>query len=237
MDFFLQDGMGPFTFFGTLVIGFTLLEVLFMLMGISTQIGGDADAGLDMDASVDASVGDMPDLEVDIPDGVEVVNEAPEMSTSTTGGILDILGMRKLPLTVWLALFSAFFAGLGIGLQSLIDGIAGFVLPSEIAMAIVMTPTLFLTRTFAETIGNWIPQMETTSISERSLGRRKGVVTVGVARRGSPAQVRVTDHHGNMHLIMAEPLSDVEIPEGAEVLIVRVRDKDEPKMVYRLIQS
>ncbi|MBO9428252.1 OB-fold-containig protein [Sulfitobacter sp. R18_1] len=236
MDFFLQDGMGPFTFAGTLVIGFVLLEVLFMLMGITTQIG-DADAGLDMDASMDASMGDMPDLEVDIPDGVEIVNESPEMSGSSSGGILDILGMRKLPLTVWLALFSAFFAGLGIALQSFIDGFVGFVLPSEIAMAIVTTPALFMTRLFAETIGNWIPQMETTAVSERSFGRRKGVITVGTARRGNPAQVRVTDQHGNLHYLMVEPLSDDEIPEGSDVLIVRVRDKNEPKMVYRLVPA
>jgi hypothetical protein len=67
-----------------------------------------------------------------------------------------------------------------------------------------------------------MPRDESSAISERSYGRRHGVVTVGIARHGSPAQVRFTDHHGNLHYVMVEPFDTKdEIAEGSEVFIIK----------------
>ncbi|WP_120502341.1 OB-fold-containig protein [Roseovarius sp. EL26] len=240
MDLLLEPGLKPFVFFGALVIGFLLLEVLLMSIGVDTQIGGDADADFDLDADFDADIDadidadfdpsmptDLgPDIEFDVSADLDAeAGVKPRLETS--GGFLDLIGLRKLPLTVWLALFSTFFAGVGLSGQTLISVVTGAVLPARIAALMVLPVALFLTRYCAEAVGNWVPRVETSAISERSYGRRKGVITVGAARRGKPAQVRFTDGHGNMHYVMAEPLSDEDtLPEGTEVLILRRRQGD-----------
>ena len=75
-----------------------------------------------------------------------------------------------------------------------------------------------------EVFARLLPKTETTAMSERHLGRRIGVVSQGTAKRGMPAEVRVTDHHGNMHYLRAEPVRDSdEIPQGSRVLVLRHR--------------
>lgn len=69
--------------------------------------------------------------------------------------------------------------------------------------------------------------METEALSERSLGRRRGVVTQGTAAKGRPAEVRVMDRYGNAHYLRAEPFAKgEEITQGTEVLVIRDRRQD-----------
>ncbi len=236
MDFFMQEGLGPFTFFATLVVALLILEVCLLVVGLSSNIDLDADVGSDFEPSVETDLSSVPGLDADasLPEGVEVMSETTDVGSSTSFSIFDTLGLRKVPLTVWLAIFSAVFSGMGIAAQSLLDGIFGFVLPAEAMSAVVFGPAIGMTRIFAEAVGNWIPQTETTAISERSLARRRGIVTVGVARRGDPAEVSVRDQHGNVHYKMLEPLLDHEIVAGTEVILLRVRDKDHPRMIFRI---
>jgi len=152
---------------------------------------------------------------------------APEGGTvpSMTGVILGAIGAKHLPLTVWLAIFCAFFAGAGLTLQITLHALAGFFLPEMFAAVLAMLAALPLTRILSGLISRIVPRDETTAVSERSLGRRRGVVTVGTARRGNPAEVRVKDRYNNTHYLMIEPLGDTEsIPERSEVLVLRTRD-------------
>ncbi|SLN19082.1 Inner membrane protein YqiJ [Roseovarius albus] len=236
MDLLLEPGLKPFVFFGVLVIGFLLLEVLLMSIGVDTQISGDSDADFDLDVDFDADLDADFDVDTDTELGTDIdFNIDPDIDAEagvkprleTSGGFFDLIGLRKLPLTVWLALFSAFFAGIGLSGQTLMSVLTGTVLPAILAALIVLPVALFFTRYCAEAVANWVPRVETTAISERSYGRRKGVITVGSARRDQPAQVRFTDAHGNLHYVMAEPLSDDDtLPEGTEVLILRRRQGD-----------
>lgn len=232
MEFFLTPGMGPFTFFAVLVLAFLALEIVFMMIGLDTRFSDVEPGG----AELTTAPTDIPDG-IDLPDGVELDAEVTDTQPATsTGGLLDILGLRRVPLTVWLALFSALFAGVGIFGQSLITLVFGAMMPAKIAAVLALLPALALTRLFAEAVGNLMPQMETTAISERSFGRRRGIITVGTARRGHPAEVRFTDAHGNLHYLMLEPLADdAEIGAGSEVLIIRVRATDDHRLIHRLI--
>lgn len=235
MDFFLLPGMGPFTFFATMVIGFLILEFALMLVGIDTHLRETDIGGPDLEAGfVQAEATALP-AGLDIPEGLEVETEVQPSSTST-GCILDILGMRRVSLTIWLALFSAIFSSTGIVAQSVAAAIFGALAPAWLAAGVILLPVLAMTRIAAGLIGEILPQMETSAISERSFGRQRGVVTVGVARRGLPAEVRFTDSHGNLHYLRAEPLEDAaEIPQGSEVLILRVRSRANPNPAFRLI--
>ncbi|MBI1218095.1 MAG: DUF1449 family protein [Rhodobacteraceae bacterium] len=138
-------------------------------------------------------------------------------------GLFDFLGIRKLPLTVWLALFSASFAASGLAFQVAMNALLGFMLLPLPASIIALVPAVSLTRGLAGLIAAWLPRDESYVISERSLGRRRGTVTVGTAKRGHPAEVRIKDRYGNTHYTMIEPLSDGdEISAGAEVLVLRL---------------
>ena len=67
-----------------------------------------------------------------------------------------------------------------------------------------------------------IPQDETTAVSLDSLVGTRGTVTIGVARRGSPAQAQVRDAYGHAHYVMIEPQNeDHPIAQGETVLLVR----------------
>lgn len=221
-----SPGLAPFLFSGLLVVGLMLLEVAFMMVGFNTQIGGTPDIDLDAD------LGAGPDIDIGADSGIDLsdIEMAHDIEASTgkggvPGTVVDMLGMRNLPLTVWLALFSASFAAIGLAGQMFLDTVLGFMLPGALAAAAVVVPAIWLTRKLSAITARLLPRETTTAISERSYGRRRGTVTVGVSRRGSPAQVRFTDTYGNLHHLMAEPLDDKDaIPEGSDVLIIRIRN-------------
>ena len=74
----------------------------------------------------------------------------------------------------------------------------------------------------ARGIARIIPGDETTAISLDSLVGRRGTITIGTARRGSPAQARVKDMHGQPHYVMVEPYDDEQaIGEGETVRLDR----------------
>lgn len=229
MDLMLDPGMKPFVFFGALVVGLLLLEIFFMFVGVDTRLGGDGDTDFDLDVDADVDLEVELDVDTDFDAGeLEVAGSESDLAPDVPGGgFIDLIGVKKLPMTIWLALFSAFFAGAGMAGQTMVSLIFSTLLPAGIAAAMVLPVALLLTGLFAEAVSNWIPREETSAISERSYGRRRGVITVGTARRGNPAQVRVVDGHGNLHYLMAEPVSDDdEIEQGIDVFIIRKRNGD-----------
>jgi hypothetical protein len=67
-----------------------------------------------------------------------------------------------------------------------------------------------------------IPRDETSAVSDASLVGRVGVIVIGAARAGKPAETRVVDEHGATHYVMVEPDEpDQVLDAGARVLLVR----------------
>ncbi|WP_330629246.1 DUF1449 family protein (plasmid) [Thioclava litoralis] len=237
MTLLYDPGLTPFLIAAGLVVALLLLEVVMLLTGLSTT-GDSGDLALDMEADADLIGLSAPEIaaELDLPTEVAVQIEgafdghspAALEATPSAGGIMtDMLGLNKLPLTIWLTLFCALFAGLGLAVQTGLWQIVGQAMPRLLAVPVIAVPALALTRGLSSVIAHLLPRDETSAISERSLGRRRGVVTVGEARRGSPAQVRVTDSFGNTHYAMLEPLSESDvIAQGTEVLVLKLPGGD-----------
>ncbi|WP_417278714.1 OB-fold-containig protein [Celeribacter sp.] len=236
----LDPGLFPFLIATGLVVLLLCIEVLLLMFGLSSALP-EADLGDVPDLDVDLHGMSVPELatELDVPFDLATEIEIglaeadlPDASTdaavsSTSSGSFDFLGLRKQPLIIWLAIFLALFAAAGLVLQSGMAAIFGQMLPRFVAVPLALIPSLALTRKLSAALARLIPQDETSAISERSLGRKRGVVTVGISRRGSPAQVRITDGYDNTHYAMLEPLADKdEIPEGTEVLVLRLRNGD-----------
>ena len=137
-------------------------------------------------------------------------------------GLLTLLGIGRVPLTIWLALFLFLFAGIGLAVQELAASLTGSPLYSWLAAVIAGGAALPVTGVFARPLGRILPKDHTTAVSTESLIGRRATITDGVARAGSPARAKVKDVHGQTHHVMVEPHeASSEIHAGDEVLLVR----------------
>ena len=137
-------------------------------------------------------------------------------------GLLTLLGIGRVPLTIWLALFLFLFAGIGLSIQELATSLTGSPLYSWLAALIAGVAALPVTGIFARPLGRILPKDHTTAVSTESLVGRRATISIGVARAGSPARARVKDVHGQTHRVMVEPHEAAsELYEGDEVLLVR----------------
>jgi hypothetical protein len=250
-EFFLAPNMVPYTLALALLFGLFLLELVFALLGgtllgagggeadldaadfaaepfemdLDLEPGFDLENGLDFDfAGMEAELADY-----DLPafEGDPVAEAAPEPS-----GLLAWLGMGKAPFVLWLASLLLGFGLTGTVLVNVVSGSLGFALPLVLSLPVAVFAGVWFAGRFATVFAAILPKTETQVLSRSRLARRRGVITQGTARRGHPAEVRVTDYWGNLHYIRAEPLADDDVLDrGTEVLVLRHRETGG----YRLI--
>jgi hypothetical protein len=138
------------------------------------------------------------------------------------GDLLGWLGVGRVPLLILLVVFLALFGMAGLAVQQAAAALAGAPLPLWLASGAALAAALPLTGIGARGLARIIPQDETTAVSLDSLVGKRGTITIGTARRGSPAQARVRDAFGQSHYVMVEP-NDAAHPlgEGETVLLIR----------------
>ncbi len=221
---FLDPTFLPFSLALGLLFGLLALELVAVLVGGTVfGLGNDAEFDIEVDAGLDSGLdgADLDTLDLDAVDA-----EAPDVAADSGAG--DWLGLSRAPTMVWVAALLLAFGLTGLVVQTITGGI----IPAGLTAIGAGVIGVGFAKRFARTFARLIPKSESAAMSERSLGRRKGVVSQGTAARGKPAEVRVTDGHGNTHYLRAEPLRDeIEIPQGTEVLVMRRAGQDS----YRLI--
>ena len=119
------------------------------------------------------------------------------------GDLLGWLGVGRVPLLMLLVVFLALFGLAGLAIQQFAGP-----LPLWIAVPGAAAAALPLTGLGARGLARIMPGDETTAIGLDDLAGRRGTITIGTARRGSPAQARVADVHGQVHYVMVEPYDD-----------------------------
>jgi membrane protein implicated in regulation of membrane protease activity len=138
------------------------------------------------------------------------------------GDLLGWLGFGEVPLLILLVVFLALFGMIGITIQQVAHGLAGAPMAAWIATALAFVASLPLLGISARGLARVLPRDETTAVGLDNLLGKRATVTVGVARRGSPAQARVRDVHGQVHHVMMEPNGDQDlVAQGETVLLVR----------------
>ncbi|MCT4609342.1 MAG: YqiJ family protein [Pelagimonas sp.] len=229
-DHLLTEAFLPFTISLGLLAGLTLMELLFALLGGTLLgLGGDS---IDIDGpDIDAPEFDLPDLgdlDIDL-DGIDTdAFELPSFEepglTTAPAGPSDWLGFGRMPALIWLGTMALAFGLVGITVQNIALALLGSALPAWSVAIPALAVAIWFTRGFGALFARLLPKNESQSVSERHLGRRKGVVSQGTAARGRPAEIRVSDRYGNTHYIRAEPLrDDAVIPQGTEVIVLRHR--------------
>ena len=174
-------------------VALVLLALLLLL-----QMIGVSDFGGDIDADVET-------------DGADL-----------TGGLASLLGLNRLPLMAWLSIFLGCFSLLGWSMQQLLTGLTDAPLPALPATGLGLVVALPATSFLARPLSRIWPHDETSAISTDNLLGKRGTISIGTARRGSPARALITDHFGQPHNVMVEPHEEgAAFVEGDEVLLVR----------------
>ncbi len=137
------------------------------------------------------------------------------------GHLLGWLGVGQVPLLVTLVVLLALFGLIGFGLQQFAAALIGAPISPWLAAAIAFVAALPLLGLSSRALARIMPGDETTAISLDSLVGKRAQITIGSARRGSPAQARVRDVHGQSHYVMVEPVTDgSSVGAGETVLLV-----------------
>lgn len=241
IDAFLAPQMVPYTLALALLIGLFCLELIFALLG-ATLLGAGGDVDVDV-PDFSAEPFDIGDLDIDLAalDGLDAdlgefelpafEADGPDVPDAA-GGALAWLGVGKAPFVLWVA---ALLMGFGLGgflLVNLVQSGLGWTLPIWISLPPSVLAGGWFASRFAAVFARLLPKTESSALPRSRLARRKGVISQGIARRGHPAEVRITDYYGNLHYIRAEPLQDTAtLAQGTEVLVLRHR----PTAGFRLI--
>lgn len=140
------------------------------------------------------------------------------------GGMLDWLGIGRVPLLILLALLLASFGVIGLVGQQVAAALTTAPVAPLIAVPLAFAAALPTTGAAVRLLAPILPRDETTAVQVDALVGRVATILTGVAQPGSPARARVIDHHGHPHLVMAEPANAGQrFAEGETVLLVERR--------------
>lgn len=138
------------------------------------------------------------------------------------GDLLGWLGIGEIPLLILLVVLLALFGMIGLTLQQVVTSLAGVPMAPWNAAALAFLASFPLLGVCARGLARILPRDETSAVGLDSLLGKRAVVTVGIARRGSPARARVRDIYGQTHHVMMEPNGDADtVAQGESVLLVR----------------
>ncbi len=156
------------------------------------------------------------DLDVDI-DGADAISGG-----GFIAGLTSVIGLGKVPLLVWLAMFLLLFAAIGVSGQALAVSLLGAPLAPSLAGLLTGVATVPINSMAVRPIGALLPKDETSAVGLDSLIRRDAEIQTGSAKQGSPARSKVVDVHGHPHFVMVEPNDPgAVLNEGETVLLVR----------------
>jgi hypothetical protein len=158
--------------------------------------------------------------------GLDAVDADVDVDGDADGGALGWLGVGELPLSVWLIVFGVAFGAAGLLGQMALQGLRGATLPMWPATLAALAVSLPLTRGLSRVLSPLMPRDHSEAVSHESFAGCEGMITVGLARRGRPAEARVRDRFGRSHYVMVEPDADeAQFSAGSRVLLLR-RDGD-----------
>lgn len=182
-------------------LGIMVLLAVAQFLGVSDMLDGtDTDVDLDVDFDADPDVA----------------------SVGAVDGLMSLIGLGRVPFTIWLASFLFIFAGIGVGTQMFAENLTGSPLYVWLAALIAGGAALPVNGIVVRPLAAILPQDETTAVSVNTLVGRRAKILDGTARAASPARARVRDYHGQAHNVMVEPHDQTEtLQAGETVLLVR----------------
>ncbi len=222
IEAFLTPQAYPFSIALCVVLGLFLLEIIALILGNSLMaVGSDApDIDLDVDLDMDADF----DLDIDTDFDADVELNTPDADIAPSG-LFGWLGLKNVPFMIWFVSFLTIFGLSGLIILNAGTALTGIALPLTVTVPVAIIAAAYCTRFISAVVAAIMPKTESSAMKTRFLGGHYGTITQGTARRGNPAEAKIKDRHGNTHYLRVEPLEDdAEIPQGAEVHVLRKRN-------------
>jgi hypothetical protein len=136
------------------------------------------------------------------------------------GRLFAWLYVGKVPVLIVAAAFLAGFGLSGLLIQSVAAGAFGAPLPLGAATPFAFLAAMPATRALAGGVHRIMPREETDAVSTESFIGRVAEVIRGEARRGGPAEAKLTDANAQTHYILVEPEDDADrFATGDEILL------------------
>lgn len=237
MEFYTAAGNVPFSIALGIVLLMGALEALSLLMGNASSLIGVDNPDVPHDFPVGHIHAGHADLSMDSAPHAAHLEAA--HSESQVSGEIGIFGqlmawlhMGQIPLTVLAMLFLLAFGVSGLGLQNMLNSQFGILLPAGVAVWPAGVIAFLSTRLCGGLIKPLLPREESEAVSKESFVGCAARINIGTARRGAPAEARVTDKFGHTHYVMVEPEHEEEFEAGSAVLIIKRHDH-----VYRVIDN
>lgn len=182
----------PFSLLLVLFLAAALLEIVLVFTGAGGNLG--------LDLSVD----------IDLPD---VTNH---------GGLLDWLGLGRVPFLITLASFLLCAGIIGLFAQALQFEVLGFALPWPLVMVGAVALSLPPVRLLNHGLGRiWPKDVETSAVSTESFIGHEAEVVLGAVSADEPGQIKFRTNSGAVHHAMAYSDRSAEnYRQGDLVLIV-----------------
>jgi len=172
---------------------------LMVMVGIAVLEGVGTLIGLGFGSAIDALI---PDVDVDIDADLE-----PGVSSPFTQ-FLGWLHVGQVPVLILFIIFLTSFGIIGLIVQRTLLVATGSVWSGSILAIPVFIASLPFVSLFGGLLGKFMPREETEAVSEDSFIGLTAVVTLGTAKKGNPAEAKLTDEYGQTHYILVEPGSD-----------------------------
>jgi len=179
LEFLLHDGLRPFMIAAAFVVFMLVFEILLVSFGLSSAgesggadiegpgvdnaLGAMSPAEISAELDIDPGVAEMISAELSADPEFEATPASEAQEVSTGWGLFDILGMRHVPLTIWIAIFSASFASTGIAVQSAVYAVLGHMLPLWLAGPAGLFGAIVLSRNLAYWVSLLLPRDETSA--------------------------------------------------------------------------
>lgn len=197
---------------------------LALLFGIALLEGITAFFGAALSDLITTLLPEMPDVDAPLntrldsgADGVEV------QSPNALSRFLGWLRIGQVPVLMLIVVFLTGFGLIGLGIQSLSQGVLGFYWPASLAAIFAFVLSLPVVRLCGRVLAKIMPKDETDAVPMESLVGLVATITIGKASAGRPAEAKVRDVHGTTHYLMVEPDDPAEsFNAGEPVLLIRL---------------
>ncbi|MEP0070146.1 YqiJ family protein [Pyruvatibacter sp.] len=214
-----DPSIAPFTSALVLMGLIALAEVIGAIFGImpSAMLDNalpdfDTDIDIDLDTEFESGVGSP--LDGDVPDATVGPTTGPFTA------ILNWLCIGRVPILVLIVAFLSAFGITGWLVQGFATETIGTPLPISMALLPAIAAAVPSTRWLGLAIAKVLPKEQTEALSSAGFVGKVATVVSGTARRGLPAEAKLTDSFGQVHYVRVEPDEDDEFEQGTEVLLV-----------------
>jgi len=174
-----------------------LLEGIGMLIGLSVMNLMDQFSPFELDVEIDTDI--------------------------SANGLTPLLGwlyLNKLPLLVWAVLFLTSFSIAGYTFNFVLLGTFSATLPTFIAYIFAFTLAIFMTRLIGKPLALILPTNESSAVSNHSFTGLVAKITIGTAKKNSPAEAVLVDQFNQKHYVLVAPDDSNDIFNQSEDVVL-----------------